>query len=119
MVYDIDNSKNDQFSISYVIQEDPKGPKQFVLQTWWNQTFYSGDAARASKQQSLYEAFFTQQNINPVEPRPAANKHPGLRRAGNDGGAGLARPSATPTACNGPSAPIGAARSFGTPRTTC
>jgi iron complex outermembrane recepter protein len=59
VVYDLDNSTNNQFNLSYIIQEDRKGPKDLVLQTWFQQTDYRGDALRSSKQQSLYYQFFT------------------------------------------------------------
>jgi iron complex outermembrane recepter protein len=68
VVYDINNSRNDQFSIRYIIQEDPKGPQQFVLQTWWNQTFYCGDSSSWSKQQSLYNSYITQPTIDATDP---------------------------------------------------
>jgi outer membrane receptor protein involved in Fe transport len=57
VVYDIQNSKNDQYNLRYVIQEDPKGPQQLVLQTWYTQTFFYGDATSSSKQSSFYQAF--------------------------------------------------------------
>ncbi|MCR4415094.1 MAG: TonB-dependent receptor plug domain-containing protein, partial [Thermoguttaceae bacterium] len=59
IIYDINNSKNDQFNLRYVIQEDPAGPEQLVLQTWWNQTYYHGDSLRPSKQETFYEQFYT------------------------------------------------------------
>jgi len=40
-----------------VIQEDRKGPKQLVLQSWYTQTAYHGDASRQSKQESFYQTF--------------------------------------------------------------
>jgi iron complex outermembrane recepter protein len=57
VVYDIQNSTNDQFNLSYIIQEDRQGPKQFVLQSWYTQTFYHGDASSPSKQASFYRAY--------------------------------------------------------------
>jgi outer membrane receptor protein involved in Fe transport len=59
VVYDLDQSTNQQFNLRYLVQEDPKGPRELVLQSWFSQTPYHGDAARASKQQTLYEQFFT------------------------------------------------------------
>jgi hypothetical protein len=59
VVYDINNSINNQFNIRYIIQEDKDGPQQFLLQSWWNKTFYHGDASRASKQDSFYSSFIT------------------------------------------------------------
>ena len=64
VVYDLDNSKNDQFSLRYVMQDDRNGPEQAVLQTWWVQTAYHGDALRESKQTSLYYQFFTLPNFS-------------------------------------------------------
>lgn len=58
VVYDINNSKNDQFNFRYIIQEDRQGPQQLVLQSWWTQTYYNGDSSRQSKQDSLYQSFF-------------------------------------------------------------
>jgi iron complex outermembrane receptor protein len=59
VVYDLENSTNNQFNLRYIVQEDPKGPKQLQLQAWYQQTDYRGDAAGLSKQQSLYFQFFT------------------------------------------------------------
>lgn len=59
IIYDIDNSKNDQFNCRYVIQEDRKGPEQSVLQSWWNQTYYRGNALRPAKQETFYHPFAT------------------------------------------------------------
>jgi iron complex outermembrane recepter protein len=59
VVYDIQNSRNEQYNLRYVIQEDRQGPKQVLLQSWYNRTAYRGDASRPSKQESLYRAFFT------------------------------------------------------------
>lgn len=69
IVYDIDNSKNDQFNLRYVVQEDRKGPEQLVLQAWWNQTYYRGNALRPEKQQTFYYPFatlptFASQDVN-------------------------------------------------------
>jgi outer membrane receptor protein involved in Fe transport len=60
VVYDIQSSVNEQYNLSYFIQDDPNGPKQLQLQSWYNRTAYHGDASRASKQASLYQAFFTE-----------------------------------------------------------
>jgi outer membrane receptor protein involved in Fe transport len=59
VVYDIDNSTNNQFNVRYVVQDDPKGPRQFVAQAWHQGTGYHGDALRSGKQQTLYHQFFT------------------------------------------------------------
>ena len=59
MVYDLDNSTNSQYNVRYIVQEDPKGPQDLVLQSWYSQTAYRGDASRPDKQQTLYEQFFT------------------------------------------------------------
>jgi outer membrane receptor protein involved in Fe transport len=60
VIYDIDSSKNDQFNVRYIVQEDRQGPQQLLVQTWYAQTPYHGDASRQSKQESLYRAFFTE-----------------------------------------------------------
>ncbi|MCA9098757.1 MAG: TonB-dependent receptor, partial [Planctomycetaceae bacterium] len=59
IVYDLDNSTNNQFNLRYVIQEDPEGVEQFVLQTWSSQTVYSGDSTSSSKQRTFFEDFLT------------------------------------------------------------
>jgi outer membrane receptor protein involved in Fe transport len=68
VIYDIQNSKNDQYNLRYIIQEDPKGPEQLVLQSWYTQTFYFGNSTRESKQTSFYHAFLTDSSWkeNPV-----------------------------------------------------
>ena len=58
VVYDLDNSTNNQFNVRYIVQEDPKGPRQLELQAWYQQTHYLGDASRPSKQDFYYQ-FFT------------------------------------------------------------
>ncbi len=57
VVYDINSSVNNQFNLRYIIQEDRQGPEQFLLQSWWNQTYFKGDASRLSKQESFYQSF--------------------------------------------------------------
>ena len=64
VVYDIDNSTNDQYNVRYIVQQDPKGPRDLVLQSWFSQTSYLADASRPAKQQSLYEQFFTAADNN-------------------------------------------------------
>ena len=59
VVYDLDNSTNSQYNVRYIVQADPKGPQDMVLQSWYSQTAYNGDASRPAKQQSLYEQYFT------------------------------------------------------------
>ncbi|MGO9115074.1 MAG: TonB-dependent receptor domain-containing protein [Thermoguttaceae bacterium] len=59
VVYDLDNSTNSQYNVRYIVQEDPKGPRNLVLQSWFSQTSYSANASRPEKQQTLYEQFFT------------------------------------------------------------
>ncbi len=59
VVYDINNSTNNQFNAKYVVQEDKDGPEQFVLQGWYQNTGYNGDATRESKQSSFYRVFVT------------------------------------------------------------
>jgi len=58
VVYDLDNSTNNQFNLRYIQQEDPKGPKQLELQAWYQRTDYLGDSAQPSKQDFYYQ-FFT------------------------------------------------------------
>ncbi|MBN1591025.1 MAG: TonB-dependent receptor [Pirellulales bacterium] len=58
VVYDLNNSTNNQFNVKYIVQQDPKGPKDLVIQSWFQHTGYSGDASRTSKQESLYDQFF-------------------------------------------------------------
>jgi iron complex outermembrane receptor protein len=58
VAYDIDNSTNNQFNVRYVIQEDPQGPQQLVLQSWWNQTYYNGNALNTGKQLTYFQPFF-------------------------------------------------------------
>ena len=64
VVYDIRNSHNDQFNLRYVVQDDPAGPEQLVLQYWLHQTAYHGDASNESKQRTLYRSFFTLPNFD-------------------------------------------------------
>ncbi|MBN2217558.1 MAG: TonB-dependent receptor [Pirellulales bacterium] len=59
VVYDLNNSTNNQFNLTYTVQQDPKGPKDLVCQSWFQQTRYHGDALHPSKQESLYYQFFT------------------------------------------------------------
>jgi len=57
IIYDLNNSTNNQFNVRYVIQEDRKGPEQLVLQTWFQDTSFRGDASREEKQQNFYYPF--------------------------------------------------------------
>lgn len=59
VVYDLNNSTNNQFNLTYVVQQDPEGPKDLVCQSWYQQTVYNGDALRSSKQRSVYYQFFS------------------------------------------------------------
>ena len=59
VVYDINNSINNQFNIKYVVQEDRAGPEQFAVQGWFHETGYQGDTFRAAKQDSFYHDFIT------------------------------------------------------------
>ncbi len=68
VVYDIQNSMNDQYNLRYIVQEDPKGPKQLELQAWYTQTFYYGDASNASKQTSFYHSYMTEPSWDWVRP---------------------------------------------------
>jgi outer membrane receptor protein involved in Fe transport len=60
VVYDLDNSTNSQYNVRYIVQEDPKGPRELVVQSWFSQTAYHGDASRLSKQDSFYQQFIAQ-----------------------------------------------------------
>lgn len=59
VVYDLTQSKDEQFNVRYVVQEDREGPEQFVLQYWYTRTPYHGDADAPSKQQTFYQPFIT------------------------------------------------------------
>ncbi len=59
VVYDLDSSTDSQFNLRYVVQEDRQGPKQLVIQGWYQETDYRGDALRQSKQDSFYYQFIT------------------------------------------------------------
>ena len=59
VVYDINNSVNNQFNVKYVVQEDRAGPEQFAVQGWFHETGYQGDASRRAKQTSFYHDFIT------------------------------------------------------------
>jgi iron complex outermembrane recepter protein len=71
IVYDLDNSANNQYNIRYIIQEDRDGPQQFLLQSWHQETFFHGDASRISKQTSFYQAFIADPAENEGYLRPA------------------------------------------------
>ena len=58
IVYDLDNSTNNQFNLRYIVQEDLRGPQQFVLQAWHQDTFFHGNASGSQKQEFYYQ-FFT------------------------------------------------------------
>ena len=70
IIYDLDNSANNQYNLRYIVQEDRDGPKQLLLQTWHQETFFHGDASRASKQQSFYQAFIAETAVNEGYDRP-------------------------------------------------
>ncbi|MEN6459425.1 MAG: TonB-dependent receptor [Thermoguttaceae bacterium] len=56
VIYDLQNSTNNQYNLRYIVQEDPRGPQQFVLQTWHQETFFYGNALESSKQ-AWYQDF--------------------------------------------------------------
>jgi len=60
VIYDIENSRNDQYNFRFIIQEDPQGPQDLVLQSWYTQTYYNGDSDNPSKQTTFYRAFLTE-----------------------------------------------------------
>jgi len=68
VVYDLNNSTNNQFNLIYVVQQDPKGPKDLVCQSWYQTTVYNGDALRSSKQQSMYYQFVSLPSLFDGEP---------------------------------------------------
>lgn len=70
IVYDLDNSTNSQYNLRYIIQEDRNGPKQVELQAWHQETLFHGDASRASKQQSFYQAFIADVIVGEGYERP-------------------------------------------------
>ena len=71
IIYDLNNSTNNQYNLRYIIQEDPNGPKQLVLQSWHQETLFFGDASRVSKQESFYQEFIAETPADHGYPRPA------------------------------------------------
>jgi len=63
VVYDLNNSANNQFNLTYVVQQNPNGPKDLICQSWYQRTDYNGDALRSSKQNSMYYQFLTLSSI--------------------------------------------------------
>ncbi len=59
VVYDINNSVNNQFNVKYVVQPDRQGPEAFAIQGWYHDTGYQGDAASRAKQDSFFHDFIT------------------------------------------------------------
>lgn len=59
VVYDLAQSKDEQFNIRYVMQEDREGPERFVMQYWYGRTPYHGDASATSKQITFYQPYIT------------------------------------------------------------
>jgi iron complex outermembrane recepter protein len=59
IIYDLDNSANNQYNVRYIIQEDRNGPQQLLLQSWHQETFFHGDASNPAKQRSFYYDFIT------------------------------------------------------------
>jgi iron complex outermembrane recepter protein len=59
VVYDPENSTNNQFNVRYIIQETPDGPRDLLLQAWHQETFFHGDASSESKQRTFYYPFIT------------------------------------------------------------
>lgn len=57
VVYDINYAENEQFNVRYVIQDDPEGPEQFVLQYWYNRSPFHGDSTRQAKQTTFLGPF--------------------------------------------------------------
>jgi iron complex outermembrane recepter protein len=70
IVYDLDNSANNQYNVRYIIQTDRDGPQQFLMQAWHQETFFRGDASRFAKQQSFYQAFIADTGEQDGNARP-------------------------------------------------
>ena len=60
IVYDLNNSTNNQYNLRYIVQEDRNGPQQLLVQSWHEETFFYGDASSASKQESFYQDFIAE-----------------------------------------------------------
>lgn len=74
VIYDIVQSKDEQFNIRYVMQEDKKkGPENVVVQYWWTRTPYEGNSFRAAKHTTFYDQFITNQFFGFVAPNNIFN----------------------------------------------
>lgn len=60
VTYDLRFSNTEQFNVRFVLQEDPKGPENAVLQFWNQRTGYAGDSSRPSKHQTFYDTLIVQ-----------------------------------------------------------
>ncbi|MCE5266516.1 MAG: TonB-dependent receptor [Planctomycetaceae bacterium] len=58
VIYDLENSTDNQYNLRYIVQEDRNGPQQLVLQSWHQETFFFGNGADPSKQ-AWYQDFIT------------------------------------------------------------
>jgi iron complex outermembrane recepter protein len=70
IVYDLDNSANNQFNVRYIVQEDRDGPRQLLVQSWHQDTLFHGDASHLSKQISFYQAFIADTAVEEGYSRP-------------------------------------------------
>jgi len=71
IVYDLQSSTNNQYNLRYIIQEDPDGPKQLLVQTWRQETLFYGNASSESKQETFYQRFIADTAENEGYLRPA------------------------------------------------
>ena len=58
IIYDLNNSTNNQFNVRYIVQEDRKGPEQLLVQAWHQETFFEGNS-RPYKFDDFYFPFVT------------------------------------------------------------
>ncbi len=59
IIYDLNNSTNNQFNVRYIVQEDRNGPQQLLIQAWHQETFFNGDSSKAYKFDTFYYPFIT------------------------------------------------------------
>ena len=58
IIYDLNNSTNNQFNVRYIVQEDRKGPQQLLVQAWHQETFFEGNS-HAVQVRDFYYPFIT------------------------------------------------------------
>jgi len=54
VAYDINRQTTDQLNLRWVMQEDPNGPEQAVLQCWAQRTPFDANSTRPSKQDTMF-----------------------------------------------------------------